>query len=395
MKIELKKENKKSAIVSMGTRISIDSRNVRSIDLLYLRYYLQNVLGRECDYVSLKAKKDYTENRDFFKNISEVDLNDYDEVWIYNATLNAFGGLIKLEAIQTFDKLCDFTGDIFYMLIDPKMPCQNIAQYIKSKMDSHNGKVPTAEKSLPLYDLNPSKIDKYTNEIWPRIITTFDGVNYEKYLALWREKTKKQLAKNPNHQVKLCDSNWCELPLAEYYAVNERVDLKTKNYDYSNKKYDLIYFGNNRNTGRNKLIKNLYDKDEFNVFIAGYDPEFKQAKTETSAYVDHDKLFPLICSSYATVVCGDDLHNGNIKSARFFESMLLDTVAFIHVSYDPERKYISNKELADFIYVKTPEDIQQRLNKIKNDESLYRKIVEAERKEIFDQFGKYKTTQNE
>lgn len=263
------------------------------------------------------------------------------------------------------------------------MPNNNIAKLIEKKLK--DGKVPTESKETPFYAIDTAKLEKYTKEVWPRIITAFDGLNYDNYIKLWREKhTDKDNIK------KLYDSDWCTLPLAEYYSVNENLDLKLENYDFSYKRYDLIYYGNNRHTSRGLLISNLYDNSDFNVFIAGYDPEFKNATYKFSEYVDHDRLFPLICSSYATIVCGDDLHNDNIMTVRFFEAMLLDTVAFIHNSYDSEHKYILNKELADFIYVDNTDDIKDRLDKIKNDETLYRKIVELERKEIFDQFGQYK-----
>lgn len=387
MKIFLKKENKKTAIVCFGMRISLDSTNVRSIDLIYLREYLQNVLGRKCDFVSRKTAKD--NDRDYFKDIANTDLNDYDEVWIYNAALNLFGGVFSLDSIQTFEKVCDFKGDIFYFLVDPKMPCRNYAQFIKQRMDEQDC-VPViiSGKKTP-YHIDPAKIEKYTNEIWPKIKTAFGGSDYEKYLKLYNEINDRTISKSESHINRICDCDWCFIDLFEYYAVNEQLDLKMKDYDMSFKAHDLIYFGNNRHTSRGKLIERLYDNANFKVFIAGYDPEFKHAFTEVNSYVEHDKLFPLICTSYATVVCGDELHNGNIRTPRFFEAMMLDTVGLIHNSFDPEHKYIKNKELADFIYIETTEDIEDRLNKIKNDEGLYRKIVAAERKEILDQFGHY------
>ena len=393
MKIELKKEAKKSAIVSYGTRVSIDSKNVRSVDLFYLREYLINELGRsQVDFVTLKSKKDISEDREYFKNISETDLNDYDEVWCYNCTMNAFGGLIKLEAIQTFKQLVDFNGTIYYMLIDPKMPCMNFAGYVKGKMESHDGKVPTPDKDIPLYDeLSYDDIKKYTDEVWPNIVIAFDGDDYEKYYKLWNKQNARSLNKNPNGPNKIIYNKWCKLPLAEYYSVNERSDLKLKNYDnFDSKEYDLIYFGNNRNTNRNTIVKNLYDKKGNKIFISGYDPEFKNAEYTSCSYVDHDDLFPLICKCFATVVVGDELHNNNIMTARFFESMQLDVVAFIYNKYDEEKKYIKNKELADFIYINDATDLQEKLQKIKSDKNLYNRIVELERSEIQNQFGHFK-----
>lgn len=383
MEISLKKENKKSAIVSLGARVSLDSTNVRSVDLIFLREYLQNVLGRECHFVSKKSKKDYLKHRDFFKDISNTNLNDYDEVWIYNSAFNPFGGIVDLEALQTFEKICDFKGKLFYLLADPKMPCTNYAQFLKSRYDV-DGIIRVPIPDGDYYTISSETFEKYTNEIWPSVITAFCGADYDKYLNNYQKNEGKDITS------KLCNGDWCKVELFEYYAINEDLNYKLKNYDWSHKKYDLIYFGNNRHTSRGKLIEKLYDNSNFNVYIAGYDPEFKNAKTEIGEYVPHDLLFPTISSSYATVVCGDELHNGNIRTPRFFESMLVDTVAFIHNSFDPEHKYVSNEKLADFIYVETSEDIRERLLKIKNDESLYRKIVEAERNEIVNQFEKYK-----
>ena len=45
-------------------------------------------------------------------------------------------------------------------------------------------------------------------------------------------------ALNPNY-------DWAFIPLFEYYAVNEDLDAKLKDYPVE-RNYDLIYFGNNR-----------------------------------------------------------------------------------------------------------------------------------------------------
>ena len=81
--IKLVKENKKAAIVCMGTRISLNSKNVRSVDLIYLRNILQDVYGRTVDYLTLKTKKEA--DLDYFKNVADENINDYDEIYIYNA----------------------------------------------------------------------------------------------------------------------------------------------------------------------------------------------------------------------------------------------------------------------------------------------------------------------
>ena len=386
MKIELKKEKKKAAIVNLTRRIGLNDAHLGLIEMRYIREYLQ-FFDREVDFVSRKTKKEYQMNIDFYKDISEVSLNDYDEVWIHNSSYNLYGGVLSTESLQAFYQLCDFTGDIFYAMYDPKLPCSNFAQYLKYKARNNNGKIRVGRgTNWTLVELDQSKLDKFTNEVWPRITIAFNGMDYEKYLSSYNERHKKQFINNPEHINKLYNGNWCEVHYGEYLAINYKKDLKLKNYDYSNKKYDLVYYGNNRHNERNKIINNIYDKDYVNALFIGYDPEFTHAKTTVFKYLVQDEMLPLICESYATIVCGDELHNGNFITARFFEAMLLDTVGLIYNSYDPEHKLISDKKLADFIYIETSEDVQDRLNQIKNNETLYREIVEAERKEILNNF---------
>ena len=127
--IEPSKTNKKSAIVSLGTRISLSSDNVRSVDLKFMREYLLNVLGREqVDYISKRTKKEA--GLDYFKDTTETDFNDYDEIYIYNASFNPFGGLFKDEALDTFEKLYTFNGDVIYFIIDPKLAPMDFVQEI-------------------------------------------------------------------------------------------------------------------------------------------------------------------------------------------------------------------------------------------------------------------------
>ena len=393
--IFLKKENKKAAIVSLGDRISLDAANVRSVDLKFMRLYLEKEFGRVVDFVNRPINKDYEYNR-YYKNIDDVNLNDYDEVWIYNSQLNLTGGTFEIAALTTFEKLCDFNKDIYYVSIDPKLPCKNFAELLLYQMSLNNGGLKYgSSNNKKLYKISMDKIEKYTNEIWPRIIIAFDGLDYNKFLQGWHKETDRRLYKEgtkTNKFFKLQDEGyWCQFFVLEYYALNERLSLKLKNYDYKDKKYDLIYFGNKRaNPIRNKIFKSLHDDKDFNILFVGYNPEFKNAKYIWMDYVDHNKLFPLISKSYCTIVLCDPLHSGNSKTSRFHEAMLLDTVALIHTIFDPEHKYIQNKELADFIYIDNVDDVKDRLNRLKNDEELYHKIVELERKEMFRMYEKYR-----
>lgn len=385
--LEFKKDNKKTAIVSLGGRITLNSKNVRSIDLAYLREMLINVYGRNVDFVSLKTKKE--EGIEYYKDIRNIDLNEYDEVMIYNSTKNLFGGIFKTEMIETFNKLFDFNGDIWYYLADPKMPCTDYAAFIKSRIKDGCIKIDDTNNTTPF---SLDYCNDWTNKVFKRTKIAYSGSNYDKYYDTYMNNITKGGKKEANEcNILNPDYEWAYIPLFEYYAVNEDLDTKLKNFDYSEKKYDLIYFGNNRQTERNKIIDSIYDKEVYNNYVLGFEPSWKKCKFDFSGYVTHDEMFEILPkTAYATVVLGDDLHNDNIKTARFFESMLLDICAFIWHSYDPNKRFVNNQELKDFIYISSGDELIEKINKIKNDEAFYKHIVELERQEILNQFLSFK-----
>lgn len=386
-KVEPKKGNRKTGIVSLGTRISLSSNNVRSVDLKYLREYLMNLYGhQEVDFISKKTRKE--KDIDYFKDTTEVDFNDYDEIYIYNSSLNPFGGLFKDEALDTFEKLYDYNGSIVYFLIDPKMPPIDFSQFLLYKNKKTKDYIFGSDAKARNFKryIAPEIVDNWSNKVWNRVKIAFNGFNYEKYCNMWNT----AYAKSKN-QFKLINDNvdWYSLDLVEYYAVNEELDLKLKNYNKIDNPYELVYFGNNRQNERNKIIHELYDIPEFNKLCIGFDPELEN--TDVLNYLKHDELFETIGSKcLATVVVGDNCHNDNERTARFFESMLLDCVGFIYEKYDSKKAYINNEFLKDFIYISSKEQLKDRINQIKADPELYKKIVELERKDIIEQFEKLK-----
>ena len=387
-KIELEKGDKKVGIVSLGARISLDAKNVRSVDLRYTRDYLMNVFGRKTvDYISHRTKKEA--ELPYFKEIEAVDFNNYDEIFIYNSSYNPFGGVFDYSSFVTFEKLYDFKGSIYYMLLDPKMPPRDFSKYLLSrdKDNSHIFKC-DVKNCREGYKINDEIIMNWSEKVFNRIDVAFAGADYEKYVSLYNPShTDKWDAVNEN-------VNWFNFWIFEYYAVNEELKLKLKDYnkDFKNG-YDLMYFGNNRQNERNKIIKNYYNIPEFKKLCIGFDPELEN--TDVLEYLAHDDLFRTIGNKcLSTVVVGDILHDGNIRTPRFFEAMLLDCVAFISTTFDPNKDYVKNEKLRDFIYVSNRDELKERIEKIKADPNLYKEIVKLERDEILGTFSEYMITTN-
>ena len=331
-------------------------------------------MGREqVDYVSKKLRKEA--DLEYFKDAEFTDFNDYDEIYIYNASLNPFGGLFKHEALVTFEKLYSFNGDIYYFQIDPKMPNIDFAKFLQGRNKDGSYIFGCDLKALDFkYKINPEILNNWTEKVYE---------DHERYCNMWNGYLKK---KETNPKTLNENVEWFSMLIAEYYAVNEDLDNKLTNYNKIDNPYELVYFGNNRQNERNKIIKSLYDIPEYKKFFIGFDPNM--SNTDFMGYVKHDELFKTMGEKcLATVVIGDNLHNGNIKSARFFESMLLDVVAFIYTAYDPNKTYIQSEWLKDFIYISSKEELKTKIDKIKNNPELYKKIVEAERQEIINQFN--------
>lgn len=368
--------NKKVGIISYITRISLDSLNVRSVDLFYLREYLLNVLNaKEVDFISKKSSKEM--HIEYYKHIYNTDLNYYDELYIYNCGYNIIGGRFPSELVTLFEKLNNYNGKLYYVIADPKFPNLDAGKMIKGRLTSDN----MLKVEHGYIKVNPEIFDIFSKKVFPKINVAFTGVDYELYYNKFNEKLLKLSDKSKEHNKMCNDISWFYLDLFGYYAINEKLDMKLKNFD-TDKVYDFVYFGNNRSSQRATLVKKLCNDDSIKKLFIGYDPKYLN-NYEFIKYVKHDELFNIIGSQcLTTVIVGDDLHNNNIKTARFYEGMLLDIVSFIYIDFDKDKKYIKNKKLKDFIYISSKEELVEKINLLKNDKNLYKEIVELERAEI-------------
>jgi hypothetical protein len=151
----------------------------------------------------------------------------------------------------------------------------------------------------------------------------------------------------------------------------------------------LVYYGNNRGTERDKIIKNIFSDPDFKVVTWGYEADWPNVTV--NKYCSHAELFENMCTNaWATVIMGDVTHNNNERTPRFFESLLLDIVGFIWHEYDKDKKFIENQELKDFIYFSTNDELKEKLAKIKSDPEFYRHIIELQRAEVHRISGEYR-----
>lgn len=385
MKIKLQNKKLKSAVVMLNGRLNLTTTDVMAVELKYIKRLLESNYSRTVDYVSHKTSKDI--DNPSYKDISETSLKDYDEVFIYNSSLNLFGGVFSLACLQTFKQLLDFKGTIYYILSDPRFPCKNIAALIKHKLKKGNGKLKLNKKEMETDFITLEDCEKWTNNIFPNIITAFNGFDYELFYNLYISKHRKL-----NERTMLpSKKDWCQFTFFEYFGYKLLNDVEiNKNYPYEDKQYDLVYYGINRRNERNKIIANLYSSINIKKLFIGFDG-VQLDNTERIERVERKDLFSTISKNcLATIVIGDTFHNNNCITFRFYEAMLLDVVALIYDDFDTNRKLIQDKVLQDFIFVKTKDDVEDRIKQLKSDKQLYLDIVARERKEIIRLFKNYK-----
>lgn len=388
-RVEFNPNHKKTAIVSYGTRVTTTGSNVRCVDFAYLREFCLNVLKREqVDFVTeVLPKERGIEHIKAVADLMDGGINEYDEIIIYNSPFNLYGGVFTTKMLNTIKALLNFNGDIYYFIADPKMPCLNVAEQMRGRIKN----IENGVAKLPLggdkyYDFPIAWLDDYTTRVWPNIITAYAGMDYQLYYDVW---TKAHKGKTTPGAYLYPDAKWTELDLFTYYAVTELPELKLVDYDKSNCQYDLVYYGNNRGTERDKIIKSIFSDPDFNVVTWGYEVDWPNVTV--NKYCSHEELFKNLCTNaWATVILGDATHNNNFFTARFFESMMLDLVGFIWTDYDKDRKFIKNEELKEFIYISNNAELKEKLARIKSDEKFYRHIIDLQRKEIDRIAGDYK-----
>ena len=360
-KVEFKNYSK-SGIVMFGGRLVSNRHNGYFSDeiLPHMRKYILEELGRTtCDIITPildRDKKLHLPN--YYKDIDTINMNNYDEIFIFNSILHNFiGGLIPDVTIKTIKALLRFDGDVWYYLDDPDFGYKDIANLIKTRPKLKFGKESITEKEL----------DEFTKKVSPRINVVWVGLDYEKYKTV-----KHKYSLQPHKK-------WAQILQAPYIFLKKQEIYKDYHFD---REFDVMYYGKYK-SDRVKLL-NSYFKNEntLSKYWLGYDPGTNyNVNLLNEKGIKRNLLIDELCRSYSTLVIGSKAHNGNLVSPRYLECMSSDIISFIHYEYD-DGSIIKDPYLRDMIIVKNIKEYKNKLNMIKKSEKLFREIVAAQRKEI-------------
>lgn len=321
---------------------------------------------------------------------------DIDDMYLIPCTNNYYGGSIFPFAPFNYNRIAEWWAKnknnenkkLFYIQDDPLFPNVNFVKTSCIRLFDKNNLVCYPSKSAPqeLIDKEMDLLKKnrlIAEEVFDSCNVAFCGIDYEKYWLSIKEKNRPMTA------------NWDNFYCYIWNGVNDNLDAKLVDYPFKDKKYDAEYHGVTKSAKRTKVTEEYYGalKNKF-LHIVGRSKFF----THLEEGVDYDKhdvmeyynlLQYVAKNSKSAFITHEDNILGNQISPRYFDCMLSDIIAFVDIRYDPEHKLTDNQELKDFMYVSSPTEFAEKVEKIANNEEFYRHIKYLQRKSIYDNFREY------
>jgi len=341
----------KAAIITINNRINLEEKNIRSLEVIYFRKYLLTKFD-EVDYVSSKTKKEVYIKE--YKDINDVKASDYDALYIHNSNPNLFGGVLKEDVIKNIKFINAFSGNIGYLITDPKLNFVNFAKRFFDRQEKGTAKcdVKLTRKDVDTF----TRVSQSIKAIWT-------GRDYELYMSKFKSS---EIKLEFGYNVKLFES-----------IYEDKLNNKGE-YPDMVKEYDLCYYGNNRRGYRSKRLRDYFVDSPLKNYFIGYEPGFK---CNFIKYVDQKLLHREIRKAKASIVIGDKEHNNNIITARFYENIIYGVISFIDKDYDPEKRLYKNELLQQILYVDDWRGIKYALNRIE-EEGLYDEIIRLQKEEL-------------
>jgi hypothetical protein len=347
------------AVTKLGSRISFNANDTsggngeaRSI------IKILETAGCEVHIFTKILKKDDLLSQYKWHNIIEsdqADLDACDALLVINGNVNFFGGAEDPEQITNYEIINSFNGKVFYAYCDPALTLKQLWPSIEKKPWASNWQRSRIEVTRDdiIYLSQPFDVDKVA----------------------------KQLGKNC-----VIPKNIVHFPFEQFPCLNEQLPPSP----LDELEVDLSYGGTMRGGKRiAKMIEFYFGHEDINVEMFGkitkedflehpkygnglkftYKEEWYPKFTGPVKYAD---MLPKMNKSLAHIVIGDPLYEEiNDMAQRAYESIWSNVVTFIDADLDTHRRvYRNDRELADFLYVRTGKEANEKIRLLKKDPQL-------------------------
>ena len=115
------------AITNIFNNIQANNNNHSGLEACFLSEELN------LDFIGKKTKA--TKLNDKYKDISCVNIKDYNILFLQLSQPNFFGGIISPDTLDKIDKIADFKGELYILCSDPRIKPINYAEAINKRQE--------------------------------------------------------------------------------------------------------------------------------------------------------------------------------------------------------------------------------------------------------------------
>lgn len=290
------------------------------------------------------------------------EIRHLDALVVINGTVQFYGGVEDREQLLNYVLINNFKGPVYYLLCDPELT-------LKQVWPSVSGKEWSSNWSEEMLNIQRSDI-RYVSQ--PHDV----------------EKVLGDLKKN-----EIVPSSIVHFPFEKFPCLNDRLPFN------ESPKVDLSYGGTMRGGKRIAKMLKFYFGHPSDISVEMFGKIEAEDFTEHKKYgsqakilrnpnftgaIRYDEMLPKMNEAMAHCVIGDPWYEEiNDIPQRLYESIWSSVVTFIDYDLDKLRRvYGADKELADFLYIKTREELSEKIQLLKTDVDTRREIVESQFKAI-------------
>jgi hypothetical protein len=352
----------KVAVIKIGSRIAFGGRDTAGGNA-EARYIIRMLHEGGAD-VSIYTKilnKDELVPEYHFNNIEETykDINNksYNALIVLNGNVNFFGGAEAPDQLCNYHMINNFKGKVFYIFCDPALDLKQIWGSV----------------SVKEWGTKYAKDDVY--------ISRKDIIYISQPYDI---KAVQEIIDKGDIKVQ----NIVQYPLEKFVCLDKRLEGYPENPEW-----DLLYGGTMRGNRRiDKMIHFYFGyPDDIKVEMFGkieakdFEQRIKSKKLGPLKYpsfgkpVDFSGYMNKVNNTISHIVIGDKWYEGKDMPQRCYQSIWANTVTFIDNDLDPlQRVFKMSPPLLRFSYVNNREEVIYRLNAIKKDSTIRKRIIDEQ-----------------
>lgn len=294
-----------------------------------------------------------------FHNILTCDINNLglDALLVFNGNVNFFGGKESKEGIMNYIHINKFEGPVYIMNTDGQLAFKQLWPAIAPKEWAPRWK----EEDI--------------------VVTRNDII----YITQGRDivKTAKEYGRQKGF---IKPQQYRYFPLEAGILMKPPTILRS----VDKVKYDLIYGGKVRSTGRRKDLVNFYVNGTQGLDVhlfGGLNPKQLHQNKENMPHVTfgskvtNRQFVSKMATGRATVIVGDPFYHNNFFTLRMFESLLAGTLLLIDHKMDVKREFFGTDDYFEPFYVRDGESVGRLLHAM-NSYSIEKAVQDQQRRVI-------------